>query len=306
MSKHRCLKNTIKQFYNSEKPILFDVSLRDGIQGMTECSKQAMTTNNKIDIFHNILFNYSPKKIEIGSIVNPKILPIMSDSLKIHKYAEDFIKNKNVCNPEIYIVVPNKKAFDIGFENGIKNFSFLTSVSNSFQKKNVNKTIHETITDLRKIYEKISSESHEDECKTKLYISCINDCPFEGKIDNDIVLHEILNYHVNFPLVNEYCLSDTCGSLKFEDFKYIINACIFFGIPPSKISLHLHINKQNISEVEQIIFHSLDNNIIRFDVSILETGGCSVTLPSSQFLPNLSYELFNNIHSKYVSLRSNC
>jgi hydroxymethylglutaryl-CoA lyase len=291
------LPANFKQIIN--KPIFFDVSLRDGLQGITQ---ECVSLNDKIDIFHNILFNYRPTKIEIGSIVNPKIMPVMSDSLKFHNYAANFVKNVASYDPELYIVAPNKKGLDIGIENGIRNFSFLTAVSNSFQKKNVNKTIQETKKELEEIF-KTMTTTPEVDFKTKLYISCINECPLEGKIDNDTIVHEILNYHKNFPLINEYCLSDTCGSLIFDDYKYIVDACMFFGIPPTKLSLHLHVNKENIEDLKKIIFHSLDSNIIRFDVSILESGGCSVTLPSSKLLPNLSYEIFNNIYSKYLELR---
>jgi hydroxymethylglutaryl-CoA lyase len=285
------------------KPIFFDVSLRDGLQGISKHRQESVSLNDKIDIFHNIMFNYRPAKIEIGSIVNPKIMPIMADSLKFHKYATNFIKTTASYYPELYIVAPNKKGFDIGLENGIKNFSFLTSVSNSFQKKNVNKTIQETNKELEEMFKTMDSLNNND-FKTKLYISCINECPLEGKIDNDVIVYEILNYHKNFPLINEYCLSDTCGSLNFDDYKYIIDACIFFGMPSTKLSLHLHVNKENMEDLKKIIFHSLDSNIIRFDVSVLESGGCSVTLPSSKLLPNLSYEVFNKIYSKYIELRN--
>jgi hydroxymethylglutaryl-CoA lyase len=291
------LPANFKQIIN--KPIFFDVSLRDGLQGIRQ---ENVSLNDKIDIFHNILFNYRPTKIEIGSIVNPKIMPVMADSLNLHKYAAKFVKNVASYDPELYIVVPNKKGLDNGLDNGVNNFSFLTSVSNSFQKKNVNKTIQETKKELEEMFKTMGSTPDND-YKTKLYISCINECPLEGKIDNDTIVHEILNYHKNFPLINEYCLSDTCGSLNFDDYKYIVDACMFFGIPPTKLSLHLHVNKENMEELKKIIFHSLDNNIIRFDVSILESGGCSVTLPSSKLLPNLSYEIFNNIYSKYLELR---
>jgi hydroxymethylglutaryl-CoA lyase len=285
------------------KPIFFDVSLRDGLQGISKHRQESVSLNDKIDIFHNIMFNYRPAKIEIGSIVNPKIIPIMADSLKFHKYVTNFIKTAASYDPELYIVAPNKKGFDIGLENGIKNFSFLTSVSNSFQKKNVNKTIQETNKELEEMFKTMDSLNNND-FKTKLYISCINECPLEGKIDNDVIVYEILNYHKNFPLINEYCLSDTCGSLNFDDYKYIIDACIFFGMPSTKLSLHLHVNKENMEDFKKIIFHSLDSNIIRFDVSVLESGGCSVTLPSSKLLPNLSYEVFNKIYSKYIELRN--
>jgi len=294
------IPSTFKRIIN--KPIFFDVSLRDGLQGIQKHRQENFFLNDKIDVFHKIMFNYRPAKIEIGSIVNPKLMPIMADSLKLNEYAANFIKTAASYDPELYMVVPNKKGFNIGLENGIKNYSFLTSVSNSFQKKNVNKTIQQTNKELEEMF-KIIGSTPDNEFKSKLYISCINECPLEGKIDNDVIVHEILNYHKNFPLINEYCLSDTCGSLNFEDYKYIVDACLFFGMPPTKLSLHLHVNKENIEELKKIIFHSLDSNINRFDVSVLESGGCSVTLPSSKLLPNLSYEVFNKIYSKYVEFR---
>jgi len=71
-------------------------------------------------------------------------------------------------------------------------------------------------------------------------------------------------------------------------------------MPPSKISVHLHIDKKNIEEVKNIIHYSLNNDINKFDVSVIETGGCSMTLPKSRLLPNMSYELLNSILEDYV------
>jgi len=304
----RIPKQSIKiKFSNNLKqliiPILFDVSLRDGLQGLSKERQESFSMNDKIDIFHKII-NLGTKNIEIGAIVNPKIMPAMADSLKMHKHANNFktrvesmIGNNKTFELNNYIVVPNEKGFNIGMQHGVKNFSFLTSVSNSFQKKNVNKTLKETRVELNKMVGILDDIS--DGFKTKLYISCINECPVEGKIDKDFIVHEILNYYKELPVIDEFCLSDTCGSLNFIDYKYIVDNCMHFGIPSSKISLHLHVKNENIKELEKIMFYSLDNNIIRFDVSILESGGCSATIHSSKLLPNMSYELFYSFLKKY-------
>jgi len=287
-------------------PILFDVSLRDGLQGLSKERQESFTLEEKQNIFHNIMFNYRPKNIEIGSIVSPKVLPIMSDSLELYDYAIDIIKkpvekkrkNNSDINTNVYIVAPNEKGFAIGLNHGITNFSFLTSVSESFQKKNVNKTLKETKSELANICKKMESIINTT-FKAKLYISCINECPLEGKIDNDFIVHEIMHYSKDYPIINEFCLSDTCGTLNYEDYKYIVDNCIYFGLHPTKISLHLHVRKSSIEEIKKIVHHSLDNNIIRFDVSIMETGGCSITLSSENLLPNMSYELINYFFEKY-------
>jgi hypothetical protein len=102
-----------------------------------------------------------------------------------------------------------------------------------------------------------------------------------------------------------------------------IKTKFLLGIPPSKISVHLrlvseelvrmttrryperrrcvgyHIDKKNIEEIKNIIYYSLNNDINKFDVSVIETGGCSMTIPTSKLLPNMSYELLNSILETY-------
>ena len=55
-----------------------------------------------------------------------------------------------------------------------------------------------------------------------------------------------------------------------------------------------------MENVEQILKFCFQNDLNKFDVSTLETGGCSVTMNRDQLLPNLSYELFYSILHKYM------
>ena len=137
MTSNKIKQKLIKINFNNKiqllkQTILFDVSLRDDLQG---CKPNSITLQEKKDIFHNIMFNYNPNSIEIGSIVNPKIMPSMADSVDLYKYASDFIKNVSKKNTDLYIVTPTKNSFFIGLSHNIQNYSFLTSVSESFQKK---------------------------------------------------------------------------------------------------------------------------------------------------------------------------
>jgi hypothetical protein len=106
--------------------------------------------------------------------------------------------------------------------------------------------------------------------------------------------------------IDTICLSDTCGSLEPEDFEYIIDTCKFFGLPMSKISLHLHVREDRIKSIEQIIWKALDRKIVNFDVSNLKRGGCSVTMDLSQLSPNLSYELYYQSLCKYIIRKTDC
>jgi isopropylmalate/homocitrate/citramalate synthase len=72
-------------------PQLFDVSLRDGIQN---ADPSKWTSDAKIDTFRDIVSLETPAFMEVGSMVSPKILPIMGDSIQIHDYTTIFLKGR--------------------------------------------------------------------------------------------------------------------------------------------------------------------------------------------------------------------
>lgn len=303
-----CPKKT--EIFNKINPNLFDVSLRDGIQN---ANIENFSTSKKMEIFQTIYSENLPKRIEIGSLTSQKILPIMNDSIEMFNYAKEFLKikksemeftrdleNYNNNFEGIYLLIPSLSKLHLALNHNIRNFSFITSVSNKFQVTNTKKSIWETKQEFKKIFDILNREHSATNFKTKLYVSCINKCPIIGKIDNDFILKEVLYYHGKFEF-DEICLSDTVGELKFDDFEYIIQNCIFFGIPPSKISLHLHYKPYNYRNIQNILFYCFKNKINKFDVSMLDTGGCSVTMRPEQRPQNLSYDMFYVFLDKYIN-----
>ena len=257
----------------------FDVSLRDGLQSL----KRIYSLNEKKELFHKIINKYKPHSIEVGSIVSSKVLPQMHNSLDLFSHA-----NK-MGLPNIYMLTPNLKSVDVGLKHGVKNFSLITSVSDEFQKKNINKSLDDTKKEISNICSLLDDNDVEN---IKLYISCINECPISGKKDTRYIIDEIDYYIDNHSNINEICLSDTCGTLDFIDFKNIIDSLIKFRDYSfyDKISLHLHKNA-NIKITEAIISYASLTGITRFDVSCLENaGGCSVTMENSKLNNNLHYD----------------
>ena len=256
--------------------ILFDVSLRDGIQSI----KKKYSLSEKKNIFYKIYNKYNPHSIEIGSLVSDKIIPQMAGSIELLKSVQE------TCDKDIYMMVPNVKKYEDLKGNKIENISLITSVSNSFTLKNTNNSEEKSLENIKTIIDMNKKENIIK--KIKLYISCINECPIDGKINNDIVIEKILRY-LKFSEISEFCLSDTCGTLNFKDYKYILDN-ISKNINIDKIGLHLHIG-DNIDECRKIINYSVKNNVKRFDVSCLEnTGGCVVTIDNNKIKSNLTYE----------------
>ena len=290
-----------KNIYKLINPQLFDVTLRDGIQTM---KPEDISYNKKIDMFRDIVKHMQPQKIEIGSFVSSKILPIMKDTDQLYQECSQILDNYNPLPellsssemrpysiPELYVLIPPTfERYNQACLNDVNNLSLITAVSEEFLIKNTNINQNDTVRTISKINQ-ISDK------KIKLYISCINECPIQGILDNDIVINNILFYHnENF---DNICLSDTCGTLSFKDYKYIIDECISFGVKPNNVSLHLHINK-NIKETVNIIRYSLNKKINKFDVSAIENGGCSVTMDKNRMHHNLTYDVFYDILLNYI------
>lgn len=275
----------------------FDVTLRDGLQGLSIEEQQKIQSIDKINLYHFIKNTYDPINIEIGSIVSNKVLPIFEDSSIIYNHIENNYYETNILDPNRaksnnFILIPNENQFLLNINKfiGLNCFSFIASVSESFQQKNTKMSINRTFQEINNMvrYLDDSQEKH----ITKLYISCINECPIEGKINNDDVINKILKFNT---LKSDFlCLSDTCGSLTNEDLIYILNRLnIYLSLTDfKKLSLHLHVKPGREDDIEKIIHTALDFGITSFDVSHLESGGCSVTMNKSQLYPNLSYDLY--------------
>jgi hydroxymethylglutaryl-CoA lyase len=273
----------------SVKPVLFDVSLRDGIQG---ADPERYPTSRKKDILTEIMTRYSPAKMEIGSFVPPKVLPIMSDTAEIF----DFAKLKGT-NADLYALVPNKKGLLDAIHHGITNFSFITSISNEFQIKNARRNLDYKKTELSEMMRMLSSTNRQ--FKTKLYVSCVNECPISGLIDCDFIIYEILSSYWlsefdDDASFDEFCLSDTMGTLLARDFEFIVDGLLRFGMAKSRISVHLHVDENNEAEAKRILFACFRRGIMKFDVSCTSDGGCSVSMDRSKLKPNMTYEFLHD------------
>jgi isopropylmalate/homocitrate/citramalate synthase len=302
-----CLSNQkLNEFYNKMgKPFLFDVTLRDGLQALSKEEQKEFTTNKKLEIYKGVITNYEVKNVEIGSIVSEKVLPIFKDTLQLLEATKNNQTQKQNEKINNFILVPNKEKLKTIIDNvDVQCFSFITSISNSFQVKNTKMNLkqsdQETYEMLQLIHKKIYQQQQIP--IVKLYVSCINECPIEGKIDNDFIVNRILI--LSKMNVDNICLSDTCGTITVDDFEYIIETIIYFGLSPNRISLHLHVKPDREDIVEQIIHKALEFKINQFDVSNLKTGGCSVTISKKNLASNLSYELFYKSLINYIKKKT--
>ena len=96
------------------------------------------------------------------------------------------------------------------------------------------------------------------------------------------------------------CLSDTCGSLELSEFDTLMRQIRKSGISMSKIGWHLHVPQFREIVARQMVAGGLLYGVRHFDVSMLDSGGCSVTMNKNQLNPNLSYEIFYEALVTYI------
>jgi hypothetical protein len=131
--------------------------------------------------------------------------------------------------------------------------------------------------------------------KVKLSLNCFNHCPFEGKLDELLIVDSIVEYYHKVK-PDTLVLKDTCGLLSVQEMERILDKCFGQGVKPKRLSMHYHILPRYPMEnaearVSSLINHALDMEITTFEVSSLKTGGCPHRV-SSTSPQNLNYELF--------------
>jgi isopropylmalate/homocitrate/citramalate synthase len=327
----KCAK-TFREFYSRDKSLFskyimklkdvrpFDVTLRDGLQGLSKEEQINIKSLDKIKLYFLIQQKYEPANMEIGSVVSNKIFPVFQDSSTIYNHVEYSLleeeatsknsilipnENKNQdysllekeVNPNNFILIPNENKFkDINKFIGLNCFSFITSVSESFQMKNTKMSLTTTFQQINNMIHTLEATSNKH--KTKIYVSCINECPLEGKIPLLNIVSEL--FVLSTMKVDKICLSDTCGTLTKEDFVDIIENTKKVGIDTKLFSLHLHVKPEREEEVQEIVHIALDYGIEEFDVSYLNTGGCSATMNKSELVPNMSYDQYYKFLTNYL------
>jgi len=286
--------NFLKVYNDLGHPRPLDITLKNKLVNLDY--------ESQLNLYYNISFNYQPKDIETGPIISEKLFPLLKDSKKKIDSIHNIVFKNNQNN---YIEIQNQEEMKRLINN--KNFNYFSlnsSISNSFQLKTTNLTLEESDKNLYNILDDLQLNiNREGNPFIKLYISCINECPIEGKIDNYLVVKRLRKLY-NGMKINSIVLTDTCGTLNEDDFEYIVDTCSYFEIPKSVFGLQLNIKQDREKNAEKIIHKALDKKITNFDVALLDTGGNSSSLDNSHLSSNLSYELYYKFLCKYIINKS--
>lgn len=233
---------------------IIEVCPRDGFQNV----KDFIKTENKIKIIKQLI-DSGVKRLEVTSFVSPKWVPQMSDADAVVAEAKKYAKENNV---KLIALAPNKKGVELALNSGVDEVSYVLSVSESHNKKNVNKTVEESLNQFAEIAQMKGTAS------LKLAIGTTFGCPFGEEIKTEKIITTAKRALDEG--ASEVILADTVGLGNPALVEKIIKD-VTQEIDPRNISLHVH-DTRGLGLAN--ILTAMVNGIYRFESAAGGLGGC--------------------------------
>jgi hydroxymethylglutaryl-CoA lyase len=146
---------------------IVDVTPRDGLQN----ESKPVETAQKLQLIKKLV-DAGVRNIQAASFVHPRWVPQMADAEAVCAGLHQF---EGIT---FSALVPNVLGYERATAAGILHHEFVISASNTFNTKNLNKTINESLA----LLTEVSSKAHADGVRIRVGISTSFHCPFQGPI----------------------------------------------------------------------------------------------------------------------------
>jgi hydroxymethylglutaryl-CoA lyase len=258
-----------------EKVNIVEVGPRDGLQN----EKSYVDTKDKIKLIE-MLADSGLKTIEATSFVHPKWTPQLADSMEVMKSI------KRLHDVKYIALVPNMKGLENALNANMDEVAVFMSSTQAHNKKNLNRTIEESLEILKNCTEYAKS----NKIQVRAYLSTVFGCPYEGVPDIKQVL-DIVDKLLSFG-VYQISLGDTIGIANPNYVKFVLENVFKIISDKSQIALHFH-DTRGLGLANSLV--GLEMGITTFDSSVGGLGGCPYAPGATG---NISTEdLVNLLHS---------
>ena len=258
---------------------------RDAMQGI----KEFIPTEKKIN-YLNSLLKVGFQTLDFGSFVSPKAIPQMQDTAIVLKGLQ-----LEKTNTQLLAIVANERgAADACQFDEIKFLGYPFSISETFQLRNTNATLSES---LRRV-EDIQNLCVKNGKTAVIYLSMAFGNPYGDPWNSEIALEWTSKLH-NLE-IRQIALADTIGVSTPENIRYLFTHLIPV-FPEVQFAAHLHSRKENAMEK---IESAYDAGCRKFDSALQGFGGCPMA--KDELIGNLATEnLFQFLSNKKIDFEIN-
>jgi hydroxymethylglutaryl-CoA lyase len=236
-----------------DRASVYEVSPRDGLQN----ERATVPLRGKLRLIE-ALAAAGLQRIEITSFVSPRWIPQLADADQVaaHAVAPPGVTFSALC--------PNATGFRRAQAVGLREVAVFASVSETHNKKNVNKTVDATLA----VCAEVAGMARAEGVRVRGYVSTVWGCPFEGDVNPKAAVA------IARKLVDMGCyqvsLGDTIGVGTPRQTERILRAMLD-EVASDRLAMHMH-DTRGTALANVLV--GLEMGIRDFDASVGGLGGC--------------------------------
>lgn len=234
-----------------ERVTITESASRDGLQSLGAFVPTAAKSQLIDDLAAAGLASF-----DAVAFVSPKWVPQMADGAEVIS---------NITTPGLRLIglVPNTRGLEQAVEAGLSDIGLLTAASDTFNQRNINATVDESMHRIRRMV----LESPET-LTFRAYISTATHCPYEGEQDPDWVAH-LAETLVEWG-VHEVFLGETIGKATPAHVGRLLDE-VLGRVPTEQVGVHFH---DTYGQAIANTVVAMERGIDKMDSSAGGLGGC--------------------------------
>jgi hydroxymethylglutaryl-CoA lyase len=230
-----------------------EVGPRDGLQN----ESKTIPTDSKV-AFVDALSDAGYEEIEVSAFVSPQWVPQLADAEEV--FARIRRKDSTVYSA----LVPNRRGLERALGAKVRKVAVFTAASETFNRKNVNASIQESI----ERFQPVVDGARREKIPVRGYVSTAFWCPYEGRISPDAVagvVRQLLDLGVD-----EISIGDTIGKAVPAEVHALLDL-LLDHVDQDRLAMHFH---DTYGNAIANVLASYERGIAVFDSSAGGVGGC--------------------------------
>jgi hydroxymethylglutaryl-CoA lyase len=231
-----------------------EVGPRDGFQNEPE----VIATDDKVRLVE-MLARTGLTRLEVTSFVRPDVIPQLADGAEVLRSA------RIPDNVAVTVLIPNERGLDnaLKLREHFQEVNLFLSASETHNRKNVNRSIEESLAGLERVVERARA----DGLRCEGVISVAFGCPYEGDVPRERVF-----------AIARRLVEAGCEEIAFGDTTGMANprqVGEFFSEADLGVELTAHFHNTRGQGLANVVA-ALDAGVRSFESSFGELGGCPV------------------------------